>query len=75
MKYKTINVSPVTYERMKMYIHAGQSMDIVLNRLMDIIDPEDFYLEYLEEHKKRVERMKEGDYVKASDLEDLLEES
>ena len=58
-----------------MYIHAGQSMDIVLNRLMDIIDPEDFYLEYLEEHKKRVERMKEGDYVKASDLEDLLEES
>ena len=47
----------------------------IKSSLKAIVNPDDFHLEYLEEHKKRVERMKEGDYVNASDLKYLLEES
>ena len=69
--YKTINIRPITYERLLLYKVAGKDFDDVINELMDIIDVETFYKMVLEEHRKRIKVMKDGDYLSIRTIDDL----
>jgi predicted CopG family antitoxin len=73
MTYKTINVTPETYERLVYYKHANMTFDDVLNEMMDEISEEEFYKMILEEHRKEVEEMKKGDYLTEDELDDFLD--
>ena len=73
MAYKTINVTPETYERLVYYKHANMTFDDVLNEMMDEISEEEFYKMILEEHRKEVEEMKKGDYLTEDELDDFLD--
>ena len=73
MSYKTINVNPDTYERLIYYKHANMTFNDVLNEMMDTISEEEFYRNIIEEHRKEILKMKEGDYLTEDELDDLLE--
>ena len=73
MTYKTINVNPDTYERLIYYKHANMTFNDVLNEMMDTISEEEFYRNIIEEHRKEILKMKEGDYLTEDELDDLLE--
>ena len=45
----------------------------VLNEMMDTISEEEFYRNIIEEHRKEILKMKEGDYLTEDELDDLLE--
>lgn len=68
--YKTINVAPATFERLRAYKVAGRSFDAVLNDLMDRTDPSEVHEDFLEEHRRRVAEMREGEYATLDELED-----
>ena len=73
MAYKTINVLPETYRRLVLYKHAGMSFNDVLNEIMDLVSEDDFYEHVLEEHRKRMSKIKAGEFVEAEDLDKALE--
>ncbi|UCG00833.1 MAG: hypothetical protein JSW11_14595 [Candidatus Heimdallarchaeota archaeon] len=73
MGYKTINVAPETYERLILYKHAGMTFDEVINEMMDMMSEEEFYEHVIEEHKKRLKKIKAGEYIEAKDLTKALE--
>ena len=73
MSYKTINVNPDTYDRLIYYKHANMTFNDVLNEMMDTISEEEFYRNIIEEHRKEILKMKEGDYLTEDELDDLLE--
>ena len=73
MAYKTINVSPTTYERLVIYKVGNQTFDDILNRLMDQVSEEKFYKKVLAEHRKRMKRIKAGEYIEWKDLDKALE--
>jgi len=58
--YRTVNVKPTTYERLKMYQTRGKSMSDVIDELMDLVEPERLYRRELKIHRKRLKEMKEG---------------
>ena len=60
MAYRTVNVKPTTYERLKMYQTRGKSMSDVIDELMDLVEPERLYRRELKIHRKRLKEMKEG---------------
>ncbi len=72
MTYKTINVSPNTYDQLVLYKHAGMSFDAVLYEMMQIIPEEKFYRHILQEHRKRMKEIKAGDFVESDDLDEAL---
>ena len=72
MAYKTINVSPATYEMLSTYKHGNMSFDQVIVRLMEKVSEERFYKEVLKEHRRRLKRMKAGDYIERKDLDKAL---
>ncbi len=74
MSYKTINVAPETYERRVLYKHADMSFDEVISEMMDMMPEEDFYRHILEEHRRRLKKIKAGEYVEADDLDKALQE-
>lgn len=74
MYYKTINVAPETYERLVLYKHAGMSFDEVISEMMDMMSEEDFYKHVLDEHRRRLKKIKAGEYVEADDLDKALQE-
>ena len=74
MGYKTINVAPETYERLILYKHAGMTFDEVITEMMDMMSEEEFYKHVLEEHKKRLEKIKAGEYVEADSLSEALKQ-
>ena len=74
MEYKTINVAPETYERLILYKHAGMTFDEVINEMMDMMSEEEFYEHVLEEHKKRLKKIKAGEYIEAGNLTKALKE-
>jgi predicted CopG family antitoxin len=74
MSYKTINVSPETYERLILYKHAGMSFDEVINEMMEMMPEEDFYEHVLEEHRRRLKKIKDGELVETEDLDKALKE-
>jgi len=75
MTYKTINVSPITYDKLRSYKHVGMTFDDVLNRLMEMIPEEEFYNHVLEEHRKRLKKIKAGEFIGSDDLDRALEET
>ena len=74
MPYKTINITPETYERLIFYKHAGMSFDEVLKEMMRLMPEEDFYEHVLNEHRQRLKKIKAGEYAKSNDLDKALEE-
>lgn len=71
--YKTVNVKPATYERLKTYKVAGKSFDEVLNDLMDEVEPDAFYRDLLEQHRRSVEEMRAGGGIPLEDLDRHLD--
>ena len=58
MAYKTVNLRPATYERLKMYQTRGRSLSEVVEGLMDTVEPEHLFARDLEIARKRLEEMK-----------------
>ena len=54
MAYRTVNLKPETYERLKLYQVGGASADEAIARLMDQVDPEEVFQETLRVHDRRV---------------------
>ena len=74
MSYKIINVAPETYERLVLYKHAGMSFNEVISEMMDMMPEEEFYKHVLEEHRRRLKKIKAGEFVEADDLDKALQE-
>ncbi|MGQ0535274.1 MAG: hypothetical protein ACT4PT_04300 [Methanobacteriota archaeon] len=63
MAYRTVNLAPATYERLRAYKAGGKTFDDVLNDLMDNLPLERVHEDVLREHRRRIRRMKRGEYV------------
>lgn len=74
MAYKTINVSPETYEKLLLYKHAGMSFDDVINEMMRLLPEEEFYKHILKEHRRRMKKIRAGEYVSIENLDEALKE-
>ena len=74
MPYKTLNVKPETYDHLIFYKHTGMSFDDVLNGMMKIIPEKEFYAYILDEHRRRIKKIKKGDHAKSDDLDSALAE-
>lgn len=74
MAYKTVNLRPETYERLRAYKVAGLSFDDVVAELLDRVDQAAFYQSILESHRSRRKDMEEGDHLTLRELEDALDE-
>ena len=74
MAYKTLNISHTTYERLLVFNHGNMTFDDVINRLMEQVSEEKFYKEVLKEHRKRLKKMRAGDYITREELDKALEE-
>jgi len=74
MAYKTINLTPETYEKLSIYIHGNMSFNDVLNKLMEMIGDEEFYKYVLQEHRIRMKKAKSGEYIETDDLDAALDE-
>ena len=72
MNYRTINVTSDTYEKLVRYKHGNMSFDDVINEFMSQIEEKKFYNHILQEHKKRMQKIKAGDYVESDNLNDAL---
>ncbi len=74
MPYKTVNLQPATYERLKQYQVLGVSLNEVIDQLMDEVEPEAFYEEALKIHRKRVKALKKRGGMSIPQLERRLNE-
>lgn len=74
MAYKTINISPQTYDKLVLYKHGNMTFDEVLSRIMEMTDEDVFYKEVLNEHKKRMKKIKAGQCVEADSLDEALKQ-
>ncbi len=72
MRYKTVNLQPATYERLRRYQFAGRSLSDVIDQLMDLTEPEEFYLEALKVHRRRIKELKRSGGLSISDAERAL---
>ena len=72
MSYKTINVTSKTYEKLVLYKHGNMSFDDVINEFMSQIEEKKFYNYILKEHKKRMQNIKNKEYVESDTIEDAL---
>ncbi len=75
MAYKTVNLRPATYERLKMYQGGGKSLGDVIEELMDLVEPELLYRRELLIHRKRVKEMRAGKAISLEDLDRDLRKS
>ena len=74
MAYKTINVSPNTYDQLVLYKHAGMTFDAVLNEMMKIVPEGEFYGHILQKHRKSMKKIKAGDFIESNDLDEALKQ-
>ena len=72
MNYRTINVTSKTYEKLVLYKHGNMSFDDIINEFMKLIEEKKFYKHILEEHKKRMIKIKSGEYIESDNLEQAL---
>jgi len=72
MNYRTINITSKTYEKLVLYKHGNMSFDDVINEIIKLVEEKKFYKHILEKHRKRMEKIKDGDYIKTDNLEDAL---
>ncbi len=75
MTYKTINLTPDTYEKLIMFKHGNMSFNDIINEMMDIIGEEDFYKHVLKEHKNRMNKIKAGEFIETDDLDSALNDT
>jgi len=74
MNYKTINVTSQTYEKLILYKHGNMSFDDVINEFMSQIEEKKFYGLILKKHKKRMEKIKAGEYVESDNIKDTFKD-
>lgn len=72
MTYRTINITSNTYEKLVLYKHGNMSFDDVINEIMKIVEEKRFYNHVLEEHRKRMLKIKTGDFIESDNLKDAL---
>jgi len=72
MRYKTVNVQPSTYERLKQYQFSGRSLSDVIDRLMDRAEPEELYREELRIHRRRMKELRKSGGLSISEAEQEL---
>ena len=72
MAYKTINVASNTYEKLVLYKHGNMSFDDVINEILKIVEEKKFYNHILEEHRRRMQKIKTGDSIESDNLKDAL---
>jgi predicted CopG family antitoxin len=72
MNYRTINVTSNTYEKLVLYKHGNMSFDDVINEFMKFVEEKKFYNRILKEHKKRMLKIKSGDFIESDNLRDAL---
>ncbi len=58
MRYKTVNLQPATFARLRRYQFAGRSLSDVIDQLMDFAEPEELYLDALKVHRRRMKELK-----------------
>ena len=74
MSYKTINLSRNTYEKLVLYKHGNMTFDDVITEFMELVEEKMFYKYILEEHKKRMKKMKSGECLQTDTIEDALQQ-
>jgi len=72
MNYRTINVTSDTYEKLVLYKHGNMSFDDVINEFMKFVEEKRFYNYILKEHRKRLLKIKAGDFIESDNLKDAL---
>ena len=72
MNYRTINVTSNTYEKLVLYKHGNMSFDDIINEFMKFVDEKKFYNHILKEHRKRMFKIKTGDFIESDNLKDAL---
>ena len=72
MAYRTINVTSDTYEKLVLYKHGNMSFSDVINKIMEVVEEKEFYNRVLEEHRKRMLKIKAGDFIESDNLKDAL---
>ncbi len=72
MQYKTVNLKPATYERLKRHQFAGRSISDVIDQLMDFAEPEELYVEALRVHRRRMKELKRSGGLSISDTQRAL---
>ena len=72
MTYRTINITPDTYEKLVLYKHGNMSFNDVINEFIKLVDEKRFYNHVLEEHRKRMLKIKTGDFIESDNLKDAL---
>jgi len=72
MRYKTVNVQPSTYERLKQYQFSGRRLSDVIDRLMDRAEPEELYREELRIHRRRMKELRKSGGLSISEAEQEL---
>jgi len=71
--YKTVNLKPETYERLKLYQTGGASMDEAIESLMDRVDPEDIFQEALRVHTRRLAAVRRRGGLTLEELQGRVE--
>lgn len=72
--YKTVNLKPATYERLKMYQIGGKSLSEVIEDLMDQVEPESIHQRELKIARRRLKEMRtRGVGLTLDELEKKLE--
>jgi len=72
MNYRTINVTSDTYEKLVLYKHGNMSFDDVISEFMKFVEEKKFYNHIIEEHRKRMLKIKSGDFIESDNLKDAL---
>ncbi len=70
--YRTINLRPETYERLRIYQIGGRSMSDTVDDLMDAVEPDEFYREALKEHDRRLRDIRRGKGLPVAELDKAL---
>jgi predicted CopG family antitoxin len=72
MTYKTINITSETYDKLVLYKHGNMSFDDVISEFIKLIGEKKFYNYILKEHRKRMLKIKNGDFIETDDIKDAL---
>ena len=70
--YKTVNITPETYEKLLLYKHGNMTFDDVINGMIELLPEEEFYKMVLSEHRKRMEEARKGEAKTHTDLHKAL---
>ena len=73
MGYKTVNLRPETYERLRLYQVGGASLSDVVEQLMDEVEPEAVFQRALRVHRKRVAAVRKKGGLSVSELRERLD--